>query len=140
MRAEKGDIIMKVLLVEVLLLLMPFSLYPVKCIAGEVKIPSTTKVLDEETLKHLSISEDGSVLVFDMTTPILESLSYGDVIVGGVSEATPYGLSPRRVASIEKKGDRFIVETIPATIENAIEKGKIEKQRTLNPNAVEKTK
>lgn len=91
-----------------------------------VKIPSTTKVLDEETLEHLSsISEEGSVLVFNRTTPILESLAQGDVIVGGVSKTTPYGLAPRRIVSIKKEGSQIKVITKPATLEEVIEKGTI---------------
>lgn len=131
-RKGKGD--MRVLFVAVLYLFIVFALCPSKCIGGEVKIPSTTKVLDDEILRHISISEDGSVLELDITNPMLLSLSCGDVIVGGVSNATPYGLAPRRVVSIEKKVGKIIFKTSPATLGEAIEKGKIEKRTSLKPD------
>jgi hypothetical protein len=106
----------------------------------KVEIPSTTKVLDEKTLQHLSISENGSMLVFDMITPVLKLLSIGDVIVGGVSKTTPYGLSPRRVIAIKRESNQIVIKTTPVTLEDAIKKGNIEMQRTLKPHDTGKTK
>jgi len=88
---------------------------------GSTTIPESTKVLDETTLNYLSgASVNSSTLVFENTTDQLSSLSVGDVIVSGVSEATPYGLL-RKVTNIVADGNQMTVETVAATLEDAIQ-------------------
>lgn len=101
--------------------------------ADDVRIQRTTKVLDEKTLEKLITSAESPVLIFRTTTPSLESLSPGDVIVGGVSQRAPNGLSPRRIVSIQREGDRIVVRTEPATLEDVIEEGEINLQQNLKP-------
>ena len=106
---------------------------------ADTKIPSTTKVLDRTTLQYVSsISEDGSVLIFKKTTLMLESLMPGDVIVGGVSDTTPYGLAPRRVTAVIEKGEQIVIKTISATLGDTIEKGTIRMRKALTPSDIEK--
>jgi hypothetical protein len=94
----------------------------------------TTKVLDEETAQNFSsISEDGSALTFNGITPYLESLQPGDVIMSGVTEATPYGLL-RKVTNITINGSQVTVETTQATLEDVLEEGEfiINKELTIS--------
>jgi len=99
--------------------------------ADEVRIQKTTKVLDEKTLEKLKTLPESRVLVFESATPSLESLSPGDVIVGGVSQRTPDGLSPRRVVAIQREGDRIVITTEPATLEDVIGEGEINLEQKL---------
>jgi len=99
-----------------------------------VSIPSTTKVLDESTMRYLSlISADGSTLTFSEIIPELESLSPGDVIVIGITPITPNGLL-RKVTNVSISNNQVVVETIQATLEDAIEDGTIEFNKILTPN------
>jgi len=93
--------------------------------AVEPTLTPNAKVIDEATVQNLSsISEDGSVLTFNGITPYLESLKPGDVIIIGVTEATPYGLL-RKVTNITINGSQITVEATGATLEDVIEEGEI---------------
>jgi len=97
-------------------------------------VPSTTVVLGQTTLDCLSVaSEDFSVLNFTDTTRQLSSLSVGDVIVSGVSNMTPYGLL-RQVTDVVFNGDQVVVETVPATLEDAIQECDIHGTWSLLPD------
>lgn len=99
-----------------------------------VSIPSTTKVLGESTTQYLSsVSTDGSTLTFSKTTPELESLLPGDVIVIGITPVTPNGLL-RKVTNVSIFENQVVVETIQATLEDAIEDGTIELNKNLTLN------
>ena len=101
---------------------------------GSPSIPETTVVLDETTLDHLSyVSEDFSTLIFEHSTEQLSSLAAGDVIVCGVSEATPYGLL-RRVTSVDVGDEQTTVETAFATLEDAIEECDVSGTWSLLPD------
>ena len=98
-----------------------------------LKISPKAKVLDEQTLESLILDEqtleqlrshEEATLVFNITTPILKSLAQGDIIVGGISENTPFGLAPREVREIREDGTKVIIKTIPATLTEVIEEGK----------------
>lgn len=61
--------------------------------AVEPTLAPNVKATDEATMQNVSsISQDGTVLTFNGITPYLESLQPGDVIISGVTDATPYGL------------------------------------------------
>lgn len=125
----KSNLVFILVVVLLILASMPLILYGGEENGNEKKkinIPSTTNVLDEKTLQHLSFSENGSVLVFASVTPVLESLSIGDVIVGVVSKATPYGLAPLRVIAVKKENLQIMVKTTSATLEHAIKKSKLQ--------------
>ncbi len=104
--------------------------------AVEPALTATTKGLDESTAQNLSsISEDGSVLTFNGITPYLESLQPGDLIMSGVTVATPYGLL-RKVTNITVYGSQITVETAGATIEDVIEEGEIIINKTLTASDI----
>ncbi|HUX49018.1 MAG TPA: GLUG motif-containing protein [Dehalococcoidia bacterium] len=101
---------------------------------GSTIIPETTKVLDETTLSSLSAaSVNSSTLSFGNITEQLGSLSVGDVIVCGVSEVTPYGLL-RKVTDIVTEGNQMMVETVNATLEDAIQQCDISGTWSLLPD------
>lgn len=102
-----------------------------------VSIPSTTKVLDESSTRYLtSISADNSVLMFSGISPDLRSLSVGDIIVIGITSATPNGLL-RKITNVSIVGNSLVVETSQATLEDAIEKGSITIDKQLSPNDIQ---
>ncbi len=93
--------------------------------AVEPKLTVNAKAMDEATVNCLtSISADGSVLIFNCITPYLQALQSGDVIIIGVTEATPYGLL-RKVMNVTIEGSQVTVETTQATLEDAFEEGEI---------------
>jgi hypothetical protein len=99
-------------------------------------IPETTKVMDGETLGSLeSLSPDKSAFTFSQVTPALEALAEGDVIAGGVTPHTPDGFL-RKVTAVSAGGDRVVVQTVQTTLEEAIERGRIEGGQTLTPQDV----
>ncbi|MDY6876027.1 MAG: hypothetical protein SWK90_07510 [Chloroflexota bacterium] len=95
-------------------------------------IPSTTKMLDETMMQYLSISDDGAVLTFSEARPELVSLSEGDIIVSDKTSIAPDGFL-RKVTNVSMSGDQVIVETIQATLDEAIEQGTIDFSTVLTP-------
>lgn len=115
----------------------PGSYLTVQIIQEDPNLSENTKILDVPTTENLiSVSSDGSIYTFDESSPQLESLSPGDVIVIGVTESTPYG-ALRMVTNVEKVGDQVIVETIQATLEDALNDADIEIIKTLSPSDVQ---
>jgi hypothetical protein len=79
-------------------------------------IPETTEVLPETTTQYLiSISVDGTEFTFSQSTPELEALEPGDIMVGDVTENAPYGFL-RKVTSVSTPGGQVVVETVDATL------------------------
>ncbi len=99
-----------------------FSFIPVN-INAQTEVSSNAKVIDSETLKHLTI-QDNSILIFDKKTPVLEAIKEGDILVMGISEATPHGLL-RKVKKISEKNGQIIFYTTQAALTDAIKKGEI---------------
>lgn len=96
-------------------------------------IPETTQVLTEATTQHLlSVSDDGVTFTFSQSTPELAALDIGDVMVGDVSTAAPYGFL-RKVASVTAIGGQVVVTTTDATLEDAIQQGSIQLSKQLTP-------
>lgn len=86
-------------------------------------IPDTTEVLPETTTQYISsISGDGSIFTFSQTTPSLDQLAAGDVMVSEPAPNAPQGFL-RKVASVSRIGNQVIVNTTDATLEDAIESG-----------------
>jgi len=104
---------------------------------GGFIIPKTTKVIDDALNQDLSqISYDGSLITFFGYSQISKDIKVGDVLVSGVTEATPFGLL-RKVSHIGKDFYyNIIVSTVPATLEEAIETGTIEINQELGPNDI----
>ena len=97
-------------------------------------IPETTEVLPPETTQHLaSISGEGSVYTFTQSTPDLQALAPGDIMVGDATENAPYGFL-RKVISASTDDGQFIVETEGATIAEAVERGSLHVSGTLSPD------
>jgi hypothetical protein len=103
----------------------------------EPLLPDNTKVVDDSTAQNLSsVSEDQSVLTFDQNTPYAQSLQPGDVIVSGVTDATPNVLL-RKVTNVSTGGSEITVETAEATLEDAIEEGESFAEEPLTANDIE---
>ncbi|MFH1934582.1 MAG: hypothetical protein ABIN18_23795 [Pseudomonadota bacterium] len=102
----------------------------------ESVIPETTKILDDLSTDHLlPFSDEDDELIFSQSTPEIESLSPGDVLVCDVTDNTPNGLL-RKIISINKDGERVIIETSLASLEEAIQRAEIEITQTLDPNSI----
>ena len=70
---------------------------------GRAVLPDTTRVLDDEALTGLEgVSAEGRYS-FTTTSPVLQSLAVGDVIIAGVSGLTPQG-ALRTVDAITRQG------------------------------------
>jgi hypothetical protein len=95
----------------------------------DVQIPGTTRVLNDETLRSLqSMAEDQSVLVFSYMTPQLSMIFIGDIIVGDSTlnhgnEVAPYGFLRRVTNMYTDNSGQFVIETVQAALDEAIESG-----------------
>ena len=99
-------------------------------------IPDTTKILPGTTTQYLSgISGDGAVFTFTQSTPVLESLSSGNIIVSDVATNAPYGFL-RKVTSVLRSGNQVIIQTESTTLEDAVQKGSVQLEHTLTPNQI----
>lgn len=100
-------------------------------------VPDTTRVLTDDTTQHLvSVSKDGAILTFATMTPELEALEAGDVIVSDVTAATPYGFL-RRVSSPIVTGEQVTLTTTSATLEDAIQQGRVSFSKQLTPGDIQ---
>ena len=91
----------------------------------EVVVPDTTKVLDDESAAILEYtSEDYSVIAFNGSTPLLESLAVNDVLVSSVYPGIPYGFL-RRITGLYNDGSQLIISTEQATLNDAFDKARI---------------
>lgn len=98
-----------------------------------------TKIVDASTLQSLSsISEDGTVLTFAGITPLLQSLSPGDVLVFGSSVLTPNGLL-RKVINSSMVGSQVVVDTTQATLADVLKTGQIQISETITPGDLSST-
>jgi hypothetical protein len=96
-------------------------------------VANNTMVLDTTSMQNLSsISQDGKTLTFAQSTPILQTLLPGDIIVSGSNASAPNGLI-RKVTAVIQDGGQIIIETDPATLEEVIQRGSIELSRALTP-------
>ncbi|MBI2668536.1 hypothetical protein HYX14_01710 [Candidatus Woesearchaeota archaeon] len=82
--------------------------------------PATKVFQKSYTADLLSVSD--SLLEFSADSVYAQKLHQGDVIAAGVSDKAPYGLL-RKVSSTQTSGNKIVVKTTPATLEDAIEKG-----------------
>ena len=107
-------------------------------------IPATTIVLQPATLQSLSLDQrhgqldlrqDNLQLQFERLTPDLQGLKPGDVIVSGVTSATPFGML-RKVTAVTKVGSTLQVSTAPAALTDAITQGAVNVQRSLTGSAI----
>lgn len=98
---------------------------------GKVTIPETTKQLSENILDSISsISEDASEIVFQGSPSGISDVEDGDVLSFGIGEKTPYGLL-RKVVDIQSSDTDTTLITEQATLEDAVEEGRLEYNQTL---------
>ena len=98
---------------------------------GEVTIPETTKQLSGNVLDSISsISEDASEIVFQGSPSGISDVEDGDVLSFGIGEKTPYGLL-RKVVDIQSSDTDTTLITEQATLEDAVEEGRLEYNQTL---------
>jgi hypothetical protein len=93
---------------------------------------TAVELTEDSTSQITSVSEDGSIYTFDSTTPELNQVDVGDVIIGGVSEATPYGFL-RKVTEVDDSGGDLIFTTEQGTIEDAYEQLSINVEQVVTP-------
>jgi formylglycine-generating enzyme required for sulfatase activity len=98
-------------------------------------IPETTIVLHPDTTQYLSLVSDTGIFTFTKTTPELDSIAPGDIIVAEPTEAAPNGFL-RKVLSIDSIGGSIVIDTEPATLEDAIEQSTLRISRALTPGDV----
>jgi formylglycine-generating enzyme required for sulfatase activity len=100
-------------------------------------IPDTTEVLPESTTQYLTdVSADGTTFTFSQSTPELEALESGDIMVSDVAPTAPYGFL-RKIVSVSSSGGLVSVVTADATLEETIESGEIQISQTLTPDQVQ---
>lgn len=105
---------------------------------SEYLIPPTTKVMDADVQLALeSVSPEG-VITFSHSTPALEALAPGDVLVSDAVPAAPYGLL-RKVQSVRNENGRIIVETVDAELIEAVHDGRVSFTKDLKPEDVKTT-
>lgn len=97
-------------------------------------IPDTTKVVVGTAMQSLEeISPEGT-LTFTAATAeaeaFLESVEAGHVLASNVSQLAPDGFL-RKVVGVSRSGNRFVFETVDASLEDAIEQGVVEISRAL---------
>lgn len=97
----------------------------------EVVLLKVTEVIDETTRDKL-VSFDGKTLRFSETTPQLERLSKGSVLVSEPSEAAPFGYL-RRVSTVRQEGGAVLIETKHARLDEAIAQGSLSVTMPLTP-------
>lgn len=98
--------------------------------AGAV-IPTTTRVITTSETNYLTyVTEDR--LVFSAYAAGVASLNPGDVIVAGITPATPEGLL-RKVDGLLDDSGSLVVLTSPATLGDAITVGSISLSERLTP-------
>lgn len=106
---------------------------PVPDASGSAVLAERAKVLDDAGLRALSSVEsegEGTLLVFSATSPVLETLSPGDVLIVGTSERTPRG-ALYGIETVAEMGDGLRVVARTATVDEAFESLAIALETTL---------
>lgn len=97
-------------------------------------VPETTKAVEGAITGSLEEISPEGMLTFRADTAeaeaFLTGLEAGHVLAGEVSEAAPDGFL-RKVAAVNRSGNRFEVATVEASLEDAFEQGVIEFSREL---------
>ncbi len=94
--------------------------------SGEVIVADAARILDVATLDALTgISADVTTLTFDGSTPLLDGIVAGDVLVSDVHANAPDGLL-RRVVSVERQGSRTTITAGPAGLTDVLEQGSMQ--------------
>jgi hypothetical protein len=101
-----------------------------------VVIPTTTKVADSATRDALSAFDpDSGTMRFTENTLRLQNLHPDDVLVSEPSEAAPYGYL-RKVKAIRREGTGVVLETVQASLNEAVRRGGFDGDGDLGPGDV----
>jgi PKD domain len=98
-----------------------------------VIIPATTKVLSSTTQAALENVQPNS-----LTFSGVRAIAAGDVVVSSPTTAAPDGFL-RKVTTVRQENGKTILETAPATLRDAIQKGSLQTTRVLQDSDVETT-
>jgi hypothetical protein len=98
-----------------------------------VVVPATTKVLSPTTQAALEQVQPNT-LTFAGT----QAIKAGDVVVSSPTSTAPDGFL-RKVTSVRQENGKTILETAPATLRDAIQKGSLQATRALSASDVETT-
>lgn len=93
-----------------------------------------TVILSETTLENFS-RQEGSALYFSLDATEVENLQQGKIIIGTKGEGFL-----RKVVSVTKTATEYIVETAPATLEEAFEDLQLSFKKALNASDINPTK
>ncbi len=99
----------------------------------EVVIPATTKVLDKTAQAALETVQPNT-----LTFSGVQTMKAGDVVVSAPSTTAPDGFL-RKVTGVRNENGKTILETAPATLRDAIQKGSLKETRALLASDVEST-
>lgn len=105
----------------------------------EVIIPDTTKVIDQTTRDLLTAFTEAGTLHFAGTTPQLQALAVGDVVVSEPAGSAPFGFL-RKVTVLRPEGAGLIVETEAATLDDAVDQGELIIAAQLTPEEIVATR
>ncbi len=99
-------------------------------------IPDTTEPISADTNQYLeSVSPDGTIFTYSQSTPELEELSVGDIMVSAPAVSAPDGYL-KRVIEITDQGGNVVVTTAPARLDEAVQDGSAYFANVLDPSAV----
>ncbi len=101
----------------------------------EVVVAPATRVLTPETRAALERVDEEGRLYFAAGSPQVAGFEAGQVLVSEPAPAIPYGLL-RKVREVRREGDRVVVETEPAKIQDAVYQGELTVSRPLRPEEV----
>jgi PKD domain len=98
-----------------------------------VVIPATTKVLDKTAQASLETIQPNT-----LTFAGAQTMKAGDVVVSAPSTTAPDGFL-RKVTGVRSENGKTILETAPATLRDAIQKGSLKETRALLASDIEST-
>ena len=108
---------------------------------------STIQIPEEVLNKLVSVSDEGTQFIFSETSPALETLQAGSIMLMGISEKTPMG-ALRKVTRVERSGgisqsgqiqsQQIVIYTTETSIEEAFENLELSSgEIQLNPGDVD---
>ena len=96
-------------------------------------ISNSAEIISSETNQYLDATlSDGTIFTFSQSTPELQSLEVGEIMVSDVTVAAPAGYL-RKVTEITNSGEAIIINTEPALLEEIVEDGSVYLSQVLDP-------
>lgn len=106
---------------------------------NKIIIPTTTKIPDDASLAQLERIFPQGRMVFAQTTAWVDSLEIGDVVAAKASSAMPTGLL-RKITAKSAVDGKVLVDTEPAALNQAVQRGRLDVTRTLTHADLQETK